>query len=91
MNAVTIAGRVDGYVELDPHWTYVRLAVPRSSRQGKEPGVIPVNVRISGPIDLEQGDLIGLTGWLVDDGEHGKDFLEVECEAERVTKLGAPS
>lgn len=82
---MTIIGTVDDVLQAG-HVTSVKLAVPRWGPTGREPGVLYVAVRIIGAgLELEAGDIIGLTGWLENAGER----FEIECARHMVTKLGA--
>jgi hypothetical protein len=82
MNCVTITGTVDEHLQTGPV-TSIKLAVPRWGPAGQEPGVVYVLVRIVGSIDIKDGDLIGLTGWIEDSGQR----FEVECAPHMVTVL----
>lgn len=84
MNNVTITGTVEGDPVRDGPATELMLAVPRWGPQGREPGVVYVEVRVLGGFDLPAaGDLLGLTGWV----EQLARRVRVECVASMVTVL----
>jgi hypothetical protein len=84
MNVVTIVGTVDDFLAEGPI-TSMKLAVPRWGPTGREPGVLYVFVRVLGVLELQAGDVIGVTGWLENAGER----FEIECVKHMVTVLKA--